>query len=213
MGRFLKIMFALGVVGGLMVFLVITGCNGSKETPNSGSSTPLKVTLNNESGYLVKLSWGGKSDKLYTVIYSKEDEINVSGKVHSVYYGARERGFKKGDCWTVEEKGTGKKGKVCYSGKEEIKRTPPPPSPAPLTAEVTGSGVILHWPDKSTRETGYQVLRCDGGSNCRLKNYIVVAELPANTTEYHDDVTQACWRVVAVGEGGRSGFSLSLIHI
>ena len=36
---------------------------------------------------------------------------------------------------------------------------------------------------------------------------MVVTELPANTTEYHDTVTQACWRVVAVGEGGRSGFS------
>ena len=108
--KFLKIVFALGVVGGLTIFLVIIGCNEGKETTNSGSSTSLKVSLNSEPGYLVKLSWDSESDKIYMVTYNQEDQVNVSGEVGSDYYGARERGFKKGDCWTIEEKGSGKKG-------------------------------------------------------------------------------------------------------
>ncbi len=68
---------------------------------------------------------------------------------------------------------------------------------------------MLKWRDKSNRELGYQILRCEDVENgCAIKEYVVIAEVGEDITEYSDSFTgDACYRVVAFGEGGRSGYS------
>src|SRR6266581_2007700 len=60
--------------------------------------------------------------------------------------------------------------------------TTPPAAPTALTATgVDGPAIDLTWTDKSVVEDGYQVLRATDGVT-----FSAVAELPANSTSYHD---------------------------
>lgn len=85
--------------------------------------------------------------------------------------------------------------------------TAPPAAPTGLTATgVDGPATDLAWTDKSAVEDGYQVLRATDGVT-----FTAVADLPANSTSYHDggvsSTTTYWYHVRAKKDGGFSDVS------
>src|SRR6266571_3184717 len=85
--------------------------------------------------------------------------------------------------------------------------TTPPAAPTALTATgVDGPAIDLTWTDKSVVEDGSQVLRATDGVT-----FSAVAELPANSTSYHDvgvsSTTTYWYQVRAKKDGGSSDVS------
>src|SRR5439155_3013177 len=81
-----------------------------------------------------------------------------------------------------------------------------PATPTNLAASATNSAVDLTWTDNSSVEDGFEVQRAADGAP-----WTVLANLPANTTSYHDatlrpDVAYSYF-VRAKRDGGTSGGS------
>lgn len=83
-----------------------------------------------------------------------------------------------------------------------------PAAPSALEATAAGSAVDLLWTDNSNVEDGYQIQRWTEESGASV--ITVVAELPANTTTYHDAGLadgRHWYQVRSMRDGGTSGSS------
>ena len=119
--------------------------------------------------------------------------------------------------WSLDDDGRTPEQQVCYrvyaanrggeSGPSDPACTTPPLGPTNLVATtVDYQSIDLAWTDNSGVEDGYWVLRYDP-----WYGYVVVAELPANTTTFSDtwlaSETWYSYFVVAIKDGGTSDYS------
>ena len=121
---------------------------------------------NSESGYLIER----KSDKVWETISTTKENVReyVDTVVPEVIYTYRIRAYNP-------------YGYSSYS--EEVSGNTMNP-PTNLTAEATGSRVLLSWIDNSQREEKIEVYRRVGRTLQKL------ATLPANSTSYLDETTE-----------------------
>lgn len=94
-------------------------------------------------------------------------------------------------------KGTGMSEVRAYSNEVQVSTdVPAAPSGLTLTAQTTGSSIVLNWTDNSNNETGFRVLRSLNGN---IGSYVVVTTLTPNTTNYTDtglnELTQYFYQV------------------
>lgn len=92
------------------------------------------------------------------------------------------------------------------AGPSNVACTALPRGPTNLQAIQGGQGIELAWTDNSAVETGYEVLRSTDGVI-----FLVLADLPANTTKFHDGVLAPIairwYQVRATRDGGVSDAS------
>lgn len=178
------------------------------ETPSPPEVELLDVTV--VSPKLVIISWDGNDDVYsYEVSRVQDSEGKLLAEFPSeITFYPDGRISPHEYCWNIKAKsGWGEDVKEVCTKVPRGASKPLPPSPAHLKAKTYEDKVTLTWFRKG-REMGFKVLRCKAeDKHCTPE--IAVGLAPEGATSYVDKVNEDryCYRVVAYGVGGDSGFS------
>lgn len=167
------------------------------------SSTEIAVTwvdrAGNESGFQIERCMGVNCSDYRQVSSTASNTISY-----------QDGGLNPGTSYAYRVRATNEGGSSTYSNSATATTFPlPPPAPLNLVAgSVSQSEINLTWLDNAATETGFEVLRCQGGG-CTA--FSVIATVGANVTSFRSTGlsrrTTYSYQIRAVNQSGKSPVS------